>query len=62
MKLSTEAIVAAAIAVIFAILSLGAIASERGEQGSSGSNVYVATSNSSLSHIPANGRDALGFY
>jgi len=62
MKLSTEAIVAAAIAVIFAVLSLGAIARERGERGSGVHNAYVATSNSSLRRITANGQDVLGFY
>ena len=59
MKLSTEAIVAAAIAVIFAGLSLGAIAREQGGSGSSAHNVYIATSNSSPSQVTANGQDVL---
>jgi hypothetical protein len=62
MKLSTEAIVAAAIAVIFAVLSLGAIAREQGEPGSSAHNVYIATSNSSLSEVTESGKDVLGLY
>jgi hypothetical protein len=49
MKLSTEAIVAATIAVIFAVLSLGAIAREQGEPGSSAHTMYVVISDSSLS-------------
>ena len=51
MRLSTEAIVAAAIALIFAVLSLGGIARERGEPGNSAHNVYIATSNSSPSQV-----------
>jgi hypothetical protein len=47
--LSTEAIVAAVIAGIFAALSLGTIAREEGERGSSTHNIFVATSNSNLS-------------
>jgi len=61
MRLSTEAIVAAAIALIFAVLSLGAIARERGEPGNSAHNVYIATSNSSRSQLTANGQDVLRF-
>jgi hypothetical protein len=47
--LSTEAIVAAVIAGIFATLSLGAIAREQGERGSSTHDIFVATSKSNLS-------------
>jgi len=61
MKLSTEAIVAAAIAVIFAVLSLGAIAREQGGYGSNGRNPYIATSSSSLSQVTAKGQDVLRF-
>jgi hypothetical protein len=49
MKLSTEAIVAGAIAVIFAVLSLGAIAREQGEPRRAGHNRYVAASTASVS-------------
>ena len=44
MKLSTEAIVAAAVAVAFAVLSLGAIARELSERGTNQPNAYVASS------------------
>ena len=59
MRLSTEAIVAAAIAGIFAALSLGAIAREQGERPSSTHNVLVATSNSGPSQITANRQGVL---
>ncbi len=57
MKLSTEAIVAAAVAVAFAVLSLGAIAREQSERGPNARNAYVA---SSLSESGDN--QVLGFY
>ncbi len=57
MKLSTEAIVAAAVAVAFAVLSLGAIAREQSERGTNQPNAYVA---SSLSESGDN--QVLGFY
>jgi hypothetical protein len=59
MKLSTEAIVAAAVAVAFAVLSLGAIAREQSDRGTNGPNAYVATSNPGLSHITARGSSSL---
>ena len=72
MKLSTEATVAAAISVAFGVLSLGAIAREQGQPGTSRPNAYVATSNLELNHIAARGshspfsgsgaNDVLGFY
>jgi hypothetical protein len=52
MKLSTEAIVAAAVAVVFAILTLGAIAREQGAPGSSSTNM------SGLSQVAALGFDS----
>lgn len=57
MKLSTEAIVALAVAVVFALLSFGAIAREQ-EQRPVGSehNAYIAASN------VATNTDVLGFY
>ena len=63
MKFSTEAIVAAAVAVVFALLSFGAIAREQG-QGSArgGHNAYIAASNSNLSHVAASETDVLGVY
>jgi len=63
MKLSTEAIVAVAVAVVFALLSFGAIAREQGQEpASSGRDAYVAASNVSLSQVAASDTDVLGFY
>ena len=61
MKFSTEAIVAAAVAVVFLLLSLGAIAREQGEPGR-GRNAYIATSNVNLNRIAASETDVLGYY
>ena len=44
MKLSTEAIVAAAVAVAFAVLSIGAIAREQGERGPGRANAFSQAS------------------
>jgi hypothetical protein len=55
MKLTTEAIVGAAITVIFGALSLGAIAREQDDRAiTSHHDVYAATSDSSLHQITAN--------
>ena len=62
MKFSTEAIVAAAVAVVFAVLSLGAIAREQGEPGSGSRNPYVGTTTVGLSQATAGDKDLLGFY
>jgi hypothetical protein len=63
MKFSTEAIVALAVAIVFALLSFGAIAREQGQgPARSGHNAYIAASNVNLSHITANNTDVLGFY
>ena len=64
MKLSTEAIVALAVAVVFALLSLGAIAREQGqgEPARAGHNAYIAASNVNLSRVAASETDVLGFY
>jgi hypothetical protein len=62
MKLSTEAIVAAAVAVVFGVLSLGAIAREQGERVPSGPQAYVAASHTSLSHLTAGENDLFGVY
>jgi hypothetical protein len=63
MRLSTEALVAAAVAIVFVLLSFGAIAREQG-QGSvrGGRNGYIAASNTQLSQAAANDTNALGFY
>jgi hypothetical protein len=62
MKFSTEAIVAAAVAVVFALLSFGAIAREQGEPARSGHNAYIAASNVKLGQVAASETDVLGFY
>ncbi len=63
MKFSTEAIVALAVAVVFVLLSLGAIAREQG-QGPvrGGHNAYIAASNGNLSRVAPSQTDVLGFY
>jgi hypothetical protein len=63
MKLSTEAIVALVVAVVFALLSFGAIAREQGQRpAGSGHNAYIAASNVNLSQVAASNPDVLGFY
>jgi hypothetical protein len=63
MKFSTEAIVAVAIAVVFALLSLGAIAREQGQEAPrSGHNAYIAANNVHLTQVAENDTDVLGFY
>ena len=63
MKLSTEAIVALAVAVVFTLLSFGAIAREQG-QGTVGveRNTYIAATNVNPSQVAASHTDVLGFY
>jgi len=63
MKFSTEAIVALAVAVVFALLSFGAIAREQGQElGRSAQSAYVAASNVNLSQVSPGNPDVLGFY
>ena len=63
MKFSTEAIVAAAVAVVFVLLSFGAIAREQGQGPARGAhNAYIAASNVNLSRVAASETDVLGFY
>jgi len=62
MKFSTEAIVAATVAVVFGALSLGAIAREQGEPATSTPNQYVATSTAHLGRGGAGENDVLEFY
>jgi len=63
MKFSTEAIVAAAVAVVFALLSLGAIAREQGQGlARDRHNAYIAASNTNLSQLAASETDVLGVY
>jgi hypothetical protein len=63
MRLSTEAIVALAVAVVFVLLSLGAIAREQGQgPARGGHNAYIAASNVNLSRVAPSQTDVLGFY
>ena len=63
MKFSTEAIVALAVALVFALLSFGAVAREQGQRPvHSGHNPYIAASHVNLSPVVASNTDILGFY
>lgn len=63
MKFSTEAIVALAVAVVFVLLSFGAIAREQGQRPARGGhNVYIAANNVELSRVAPSRTDVLGFY
>ena len=63
MKFSTEAIVALAVAVVFVLLSLGAIAREQGQGPAHGRhNAYIAASKVNLSRVAPSKADVLGFY
>jgi hypothetical protein len=63
MKFSTEAIVALAVAVVFVLLSLGAIAREWGQgPAPAGHNAYIAASNVNLSRGAPSQTDVLGFF
>jgi len=63
MKLSTEAIVALAVAVVFVLLSFAAIAREQGQQGAgAGHHAYIAATTVKVSHGVASQTDVLGFY
>ena len=63
MKLSTEAIVALAVAVVFALLSFGAIAREQGQQpAGAGHNAYIAANTVKLNQVVPSQTDVLGFY
>jgi len=63
MKFSTEAIVAVTVAVVFILLTLGAIAREQGEPGRRGGhNAYIAANSVNPSQVATSERDILGFY
>ena len=63
MKFSTEAIVALAVAVVFVLLSLGAIVREQGQgPARGGRNAYIAAGNVNLSRVAPTQTDVLGFY
>jgi hypothetical protein len=57
MKFSTEAVVALTIAVVFALLSFGAIVREQGQPARNDQSVYIAASN-----VTTNNADALSVY
>jgi len=63
MKFSTEAIVVMAVAVVFALMSFGAIAREQGQgPARSRHNTYIAASNVNQSQVAASDTDVLGVY
>jgi hypothetical protein len=63
MKFSTEAIVALAVAVVFVLLSFGAIAREQGQRSArTGHSGYIAASNVNLSQAAAVETDVLRVY
>ena len=63
MKFSTEAIVAMAVAIVFALLIFGAIAREQGQgPARSRHNTYIAASNINQSQVAASDTDILGVY
>ena len=63
MKFSTEATVALVVAVVFVLLSFGAIAREQGQRPApNGDNAYIAASNVNLSQIAASETNVLGVY
>jgi hypothetical protein len=63
MKFSTEAIVAVAVAVVFVLLSFGAIAREQGQASARGGhNSYIAVNNVNFSQVAASDTDVSGVY
>ena len=63
MKFSTEAIVAVAVAVVFVLLSFGAIAREQGQAPARGGhNSYIAANNVNFSQVVTSHTDIPGVY
>ena len=62
MKFSTEAIVALAVAVVFVLLSFGAIAREQGQGPARGHNAHIAAGNVNPSRVALSPTHVLGFY
>ena len=63
MNLSTEAIVAFAVAVVFVLLSFGAIAREQGQQPAGAAHhAYIAANTIKLRPVVPSQTDVLGFY
>jgi hypothetical protein len=62
MRFSTEAIVALAVAIVFTLLSFGAIAREQGQVSArSGHDAYIAAA-SNVIQVAASETDVLGLY
>jgi len=63
-KLSTESIIVVAVAVAFAVLSLGAIAREQGVRGPGGANAFTQPSARSFTSSSSGSGESepLGFY
>jgi hypothetical protein len=62
MRFSTEAIVALAVAIVFTLLSFGAIAREQGQVSArSGHDAYIAAA-SNVNQVAASETDVLGLY
>jgi hypothetical protein len=63
MKFSTEAMIALAVAIAFALLTFGLIAREQGQEPApSGQKAYIAANNITLTHVSGGNPDVLGFY
>ena len=63
MKFSTEAIVAVVVAVVFVLLSFGAIAREKGQAPARGGhNSYIAANNVNFSQVATSDTDIPGVY
>ena len=63
MKFSTEAIVAVAVAVVFVLLSFGAIAREQGQAPARGGHIsYIAANNVNFSQVVTSDTDIPGVY
>jgi len=58
MKLSIEAKVAAAVAAAFAVLSIGAIAQEQSQRGTSGPSGYSPTDSPAFSRVSMRGSES----
>ena len=63
MKFSTEAVVALAVALVFVLLSVGAIAREQGQRTASNVEItYIAANNVAPSQAATGDADVLGLY
>lgn len=63
MRFSTEALVAAAVAIVFVLLSFGAIAREQGQgPANGGRKAYIAANYVNVNQVAARKTDVLGIY